>query len=100
MTALVISDQARLDLQEIVDYIARDNPSRAAAFLDELLHQIEIVGERPLSFPERSDWPIPMRSAIYRRYLIVFRNSNDRVEIIRVLHSARDIPALLHGDDI
>lgn len=98
MTELVISQEARADLRGILDYIARDNPGRAESFLDELLDHVDTIAGRPQSFPVRSDWPIPMRAAVYRRYLIVFRENGARVEIVRVLHSARDIPALLLDD--
>jgi toxin ParE1/3/4 len=33
---LLLSPRAQLDLEEIGDYIARDNPARAISFLDEL----------------------------------------------------------------
>jgi toxin ParE1/3/4 len=33
---LVFSPRAEADLEEIGDYIARDNPARAISFLDEL----------------------------------------------------------------
>jgi len=95
MTDLVISEAARADLGEIVDYIARDNPARAETFLDELLARITAVAEHPPAYQVRTDWPVPVRAAVHRRYLIVFREHEQRVEIARVLHSARDIPAIL-----
>jgi toxin ParE1/3/4 len=95
MTDLVISDAARADLREVVDYIARDNPERAETFLDGLLARISAVAEHPHAYPVRTDWPVPVRAAVRRRYLIVFREHEQRVEIARVLHSARDIPAIL-----
>ena len=55
MTDLVISEAARADLREIVDYIARDNPARAKTFLDELLARITAVAEHPQAYPVRTD---------------------------------------------
>lgn len=97
MTDLVISEAARADLREIVDFIARDNPERAMTFLDELLSRIESIAEQPQAYAVRDDWPVPVRAAVHRRYLIVFRENGPRVEIARVLHSARDITDILRG---
>jgi toxin ParE1/3/4 len=90
-----IKDAARMDLREIAIYIARDNPDRSESFVEELLVRIETIGERPLSFPERNDWGEGIRRALHGRYLILFRVRDDRVEILRILHGARDIDSLL-----
>jgi toxin ParE1/3/4 len=92
---LEIKQAARLDLREIAAYIARDNPDRAESFVDELLARIETVFERPLTFPARSEWGTGVRSALYGRYVIIYRLGVDFVEILRVIHGARDIDSLL-----
>jgi plasmid stabilization system protein ParE len=48
-----------------------------------------------LSFPAREEWHPDLRSALHRPDVILFRVAGDHVEIVRVLHSARDIPNLL-----
>ncbi|MFN4114787.1 MAG: type II toxin-antitoxin system RelE/ParE family toxin [Sphingomonadaceae bacterium] len=90
-----VSDEARRDLVDIGRHIAQDNPSRALTFIDELTTRFRIVAERPLSFPAREEWHPDLRSALHRPYVILFRVAGDHVEIVRVFHSARDIPNLL-----
>jgi toxin ParE1/3/4 len=90
-----ISDEARRDLTGIGQYIAQDNPARALSFIDEMTAKFRIVAERPLSFPARDDWHPDLRSSLHRPYVIVFRVTDDHVDIVRIFHGARDIPNLL-----
>ena len=92
-----VRQAARNDLSDIATYIARDNPERAVSFIEELLARIEMVFERPLSFPARGELGAGVRSAIHGRYLIFFRVSERLIEILRVLHGARDIDYLLES---
>jgi len=52
---LVFSPRAALDLEEIGDYIARDNPRRAISFLGELEAHCHKIAEMPSAFPKRED---------------------------------------------
>ncbi len=90
-----ISDEAQRDLFGIGQHIAQDNPARALSFIDEMTAKFRLMAERPLSFPAREEWHSDLRSALHRPYVIVFRVADDRVEIVRVFHGARDIPNLL-----
>jgi len=60
---LVLSPRAQLDLEEIGDYIARDNPARALSFLDELKAHCERVVKclrpirREMIWVSGSEWP-------------------------------------------
>ena len=51
-----LSPQAVANLQEIGDYIARDNPQRAASFVAELLARTQRVAERPEAYPARLEF--------------------------------------------
>lgn len=95
MIELVISWQARIDLKEIADYIARDNTDRAQSFIDELLAKIDAICEHPLSYRLRTEWRPDLRSSTHHGYHIIFRLGANRVEIARVMHGSRDIPNLL-----
>jgi toxin ParE1/3/4 len=92
---LIILPAARADLIEIGDYIALDNPRRAASFVDEIEQTIKATHERPTSFPLRNELHDGLRAARHGRYLIFFLQVGDEVRIIRILHNARDLPRLL-----
>lgn len=95
MPHLVILPAARADLVEIGDFIALDNPERAASFVTEIEARLIQVAARPGSFPARDELHAGLRSARHGRYLIFFIDSDDEVRIVRVLHGSRDLPRLL-----
>ena len=92
MPRLVILPAARADLIEISDFIAQDNPERALSFLTEIEARMHQAAEHPISFPARDDLREGLRSARHGRYLIFFLNAGEEVQIVRVLHGARDLP--------
>ena len=95
MAKLVILPAARADLIHIGDFIALDNPSRAASFVAEIEAKIVEVGERPGSFQKRDDLHKGLRHARHGRYLIFFIKKSDEVQIVRVIQGSRDLSRLL-----
>jgi toxin ParE1/3/4 len=93
---LLISPRAAADLEEIADYIARDNPLRAASFVAELEAKCRAVAAAPDLYPARADLAPDVRMAVHRRYLVFYRDlpGEDTVRIERVLHGARDVRRL------
>lgn len=92
--------EARSDLSEIAARIARNNVSAALRFLDaaeetfaNLLHSPElgIVGEfRSPRLTGVRRWRIDG----FENYLVFYRILDRGIEVIRVIHGARDIEAL------
>jgi len=66
---LVFSPRAEADLEEIGDYIARDNPARAISFLEELRAHCDRVAAAPASYSAREDLATGLRMAVHGRYL-------------------------------
>lgn len=95
MPRLVILPAARADLVEIGDFIAQDNPGRALTFLAEIKAKMHQVVDRPESFPARDDVHEGLRSARHGRYLIFFLDAGAEIQVVRVLHGARDLPRVL-----
>lgn len=98
MPRLLIARQGYADIDEIAEFIRRDNPARAKAFVDEIAARIERIAERPFSFPERSEWLPGLRSALHGRYLILFRCNDGEVIVLRVIHGAWNIAGLFKDD--
>lgn len=91
MIQVNLSPQANADLEEIGDYIARDNPARALSFIGEL--KVKCLG---LAKAARIGAPRPelgerVRMLTHGRYLIFYREHEATVRIERIMHSARDI---------
>jgi toxin ParE1/3/4 len=91
---LVFAPAARDDLMTIGLYIADANPVRAESFIAELEAMARQIGERPLSFAARDDISLGLRAAVYGRCLLLFRDLDDEVRIIRIVHGARDLRRL------
>ncbi|MEO8351907.1 MAG: type II toxin-antitoxin system RelE/ParE family toxin [Chthoniobacteraceae bacterium] len=92
---VVLALQAQRDLEEIVRYIARDNPF-AAEKLGQALHaQARSLSESPELGPKVRGWR-HVRALLHRAYYIVYRcdPAVDRIEVLRFWHSARDLTKL------
>ncbi|MBX9644217.1 MAG: type II toxin-antitoxin system RelE/ParE family toxin [Novosphingobium sp.] len=91
MTSYRLAAEAVADLDAIFEYIAEDNPLRAVSFVDEIIGCFDVITERPLSYPARDDLAPGLRSGLHRPYLILFSINDDTVDIVRVIHGARDV---------
>lgn len=87
--------QAKIDLQEIGDYIALDNPRRAVSFIREMRQHCEKIAEGPRDYVARPELGDTIRICAHGNYLIVFEPLDDGALILRVLHGARNVPGVL-----
>ena len=82
------------DLLEIWHYIAQDNLEAADRFLDTINEKCQLLAERPEMGPDRSDLGQHVRSFAVRDYLIYYLPIKNGIEVLRVIHGARDIPSV------
>lgn len=90
---LLFSPLASIDLEEIGDHIAQDNPHRALSFIEGLRAQCAKIGRAPLGYRARPELGAGIRSCTYGNYVILYRPEAADVLIIRVLHGAMDLPS-------
>ncbi|MDR3569378.1 MAG: type II toxin-antitoxin system RelE/ParE family toxin [Syntrophobacteraceae bacterium] len=91
----IFSPLADRDLEEIGDYIARDNPSRAVSFIQETIReQCAKIVARPLGAPLRHELGEGIRMASFGNYLIFYTVGAEKIRIERIMHGARSIPVL------
>lgn len=85
-----LSSHAAADLVEIAVYIARDNLD-AALRHDELLHEkFAALAQNPKLGRARDSMRPGLRSLPVGAYLIYYAEQSDWVEVVRVVHAARD----------
>ena len=89
-----VSDRAIADLDEIWSYIARDNPGAADTFTTALFLKFSKIAEFPEMGRRRDELSHGIRSFSVGRYIVFYRQVKNGVEIVRVLHGARDFPPL------
>jgi len=90
----LFSPLAELDLEDVGDYIARDNPSRAVSFIREIREQCAKITAMPLAAPLHHEIGEGIRMVPFGHFLIFYTVDADSIRIERVLHGARNIPAL------
>ncbi|ACV36211.1 type II toxin-antitoxin system RelE/ParE family toxin [Accumulibacter sp.] len=94
MVAVTFSPKSRQDILDIGDYIAKDSPANARRFVGQLIEQCQRIGNAPLAYTGREELAPGLRMAPMGRYVVFFRVLDDMVRIERVLHGARDLPAI------
>jgi toxin ParE1/3/4 len=99
MNQFQVSDAARGDLDEIWFYIAGDNPGHA----DKLIRSVTSRFPTLASIPEigrlREELAPRLRSFAVGNYVIFYRVIENGVEIVRVLHGARDLQPIFENYD-
>jgi toxin ParE1/3/4 len=98
MSQSVISPAAKSDLLEIWTYYAIEvgDVDLADRMRDEIFDGIRAAARRPeLGHLRRDLVKEPLRFRRVRNYLIVYRSEAKPIQIVRVLHGARDVQAIL-----
>lgn len=84
---------ALADLAEIWTFIADDSEANADRFLDKLDKALRLLAIQPQMGRTRPELMTGLRSFPYARYVVFYLAQPDGIDVVRVLHSARDIAA-------
>lgn len=77
-------------IDDIADYIAKDNPTRATSFVLELQHAISKHQIHPgMGRPGRV--PGTRELVLHKSYIAIYRVRGDDVEILRLHHVAQNL---------
>ena len=94
MSRLRITPRASSDVIEIWNYIADDSERNADTFIDKLYDTLQTLSSQPGVGRRRDELAPGVQSFPFGRYVIFYRMVPDAIEVIRVLHSARDIETI------
>ena len=94
MNRIRVAAEAEADLDEIWLYIAQDSAEAADRFIDHLTSRFSVLASFRRIGRKREEIMPGVRSLAIGKYVIFYRLIERGVEIIRVLHGARDIRAL------
>jgi toxin ParE1/3/4 len=89
---------AAADILDIWGHIAEDSIEQADRWVDKLGEKFEIIATQPLMGRARNELATNVRSFPFGRYVIFYPPIEDGIDVVRVLHSARDIDAVF-GED-
>lgn len=84
---------ALADLAEIWSFIADDSETNADRFLSKLEVKLQGLATQAQMGRLRDELMPELRSFPFVRYVIFYLAGPDGIEIVRVMHSARDISA-------
>lgn len=105
MKPVRVRPRANAEIDALADHIAADSLDAAMRFLDAMQKAFALIGEQPGIGSRRYAhlpmleglrlWPVPG----FERHLIFYVERADYIDVLRVLHGARDIPAVLDGQE-
>ncbi|WP_145640745.1 type II toxin-antitoxin system RelE/ParE family toxin [Neorhizobium alkalisoli] len=93
---VIFTRKARQDLVDIARHLVKHNPSRARSYMEELRTACIEIGEMPNAFERLEKTGITeIRRRTFQPYLIFYRLREDEVQLVRVLHGARNYLKIL-----
>jgi len=90
------------DLQEINDYIARDNPDAATRLIHTIYSDIEKLAAFPkigASLSSKIKIKTDYRYLVCGNYLIIYKAEGDFVSVYRVLNGMRNYLSIIFADE-
>ena len=96
MNTYVLSRAAERDLEQIWDYVAKDNVAAADRLIERFFRTFDMLAHNSRIGHTRADltrhpvlfWPVG-------NYLVIYRNKRKRVQVVGIVHGKRDIPTFL-----
>jgi toxin ParE1/3/4 len=82
-----------VDLVEIWDFIADDSDVNADAFMENIAGKLALLAAQPGMGRQRGELLAELRSFPIGRYVVFYLPTSDGIEVVRVLHNARDLNA-------
>lgn len=90
--------KAQEDLLDIWCHIGCDNPNQADRYLDYLEEKLSLLATTPGMGRLCNELAPGLRVFPVDNYLIFYRQSVEGIDVVRVLHGARDIEVLFQDD--
>lgn len=90
---LTWTESATVQLQAIRDYLARTSAGYAQALVERIVQRTEGLVHQPLlgpAVPEYSDETV--REVFEHPYRILYRVSEEQLQVITIVHAARRLP--------
>jgi toxin ParE1/3/4 len=86
--------RAEEDLQAIANHIAADSPMAASKWLDKIERTLVLLASNPLMGEDVGHLQPMLRRFSQGSYLLFFEPRSDGINLVRVLHGARDLKDL------
>jgi len=86
------------DLDDALDYFFQYSEERAAEFLRDVREKTGLYAKQPRIGCRFPALPISVRAIHLRPFVLLYREFEDTILVLRVIHGARDIPTQFAED--
>ncbi len=91
MLPVVGTEQAEIDLAQILDYLAAE---RLATTRDE---RCQLLGHFPDMGRARDELAPGLRSVVIEKHIVFYRATASAIEVVRILHTSRDVQNIMRN---
>jgi len=95
MPRVVVRPRARQDLREIAIYVAERNPVAARRLVARIVASCKLHASVPRGGRARPELGQHLRSFVVDPYIVVYLPIDDGIDVVRVVHGRRNIPAVV-----
>jgi toxin ParE1/3/4 len=95
MLPIIRTAQAESDLEDILDYLDQRNPQAAERFAAAVDGRCAQLSHLPEIGRARQELGPGLRSLVIEQYLLFYRITPIAIEVLRILHGARDLNQIL-----
>ena len=99
MAVILKRPRALLDFAEIWSYIAEHSVSNADAFAERIDRTLTLLARQPNVGRARSELYPDLRSFVIGKYVLFYLPLSKGIEVIRLLHGARDIDSIFEDEE-
>lgn len=97
---VTLTAEAEADLNEIAAYVAQHSPRSALELIRALRQRCESLLDAPRGYPLVPRYErFGIRRRPFGQFLIFYRVGPDAIEVIHILHGARDYEPLLFPEE-
>lgn len=102
---IYITPKASQDLDNLFDYVAQNNPDAALRFFDATRQTIAQLAQTPgmgSPYPVNNPHLTGLRKwgiKGFEKYLIFYLSLDKLLEVVRILHAARDLPTIFEQEE-
>lgn len=98
MNHFILSPSAGTDIEGIFDFISKDDPDAAVQWAIALQAKFSFLTTHPQVGRPFSSLGPGIRAIPFGRYLLFFKFEHDALQVLRVIHSARDFEQVWHDE--
>jgi toxin ParE1/3/4 len=91
MSSYFVTPRAQADLDETWLYVAKDRPGAADRLIDRIIGHFSSLASNPELGASCAELAADLRQSTVGNYIVLYRPRPARVEIVRVIHGARDV---------